>query len=618
MDDGLTSKGAAEAPGGNKFAQWYETFHHGSQEWRARWLRDRWFYHNRQWDGTEEATLKRRKQPANVYNEIKPVVDFLVGMEKQQRTDPKAYPRTPLHEEDAFAATDAMRYVAQREEYDEKRSGMWFDMLTVGFGGLELTPTPKPNGEIELSLEQNDWDRMWWDIHSSKPDFSDANYLGLIRWMNLEDAVFEYGEENREKLEATQKLQYLDADDAHEDKPRNHRWYHKHEDRIAVCVCYYRSKGVWRFAEFTGGEHGLLNEDISPIRDEDGVPISPYIWNSAYIDPENERFGLVREMIDRQREVNKRGSKLVHLLSTERSFHKKGAVSSAKKLQQELAKPDGSIEIAEHAEWGKDVGIVNNDNEIAGHALLLQEAKESIRRIGASSSMRGQDGPERSGVAIQAKQQANLVELGALMDRLRFVDRQAYRKIWEGIRQWWTGVKWIRVTDDEKNVKFAGLNVPQEFAGQLPGNVKPLARPVAEMDVDIIIETSPDMITLQSEQFSQLIELAAAGVTFPEEVYLEAAPNLRNKKRLQEIIANAKSQPSPEQQMQMAKDEVDIAKKQADTEKSRASTAKTIAEIDLTEAETHKAAAEAEQTKVETALDFAEGVSGRSLNQNAN
>lgn len=577
MDDGVKA-GKDEAPSNRQFVDWYEAFHEGSQEWRERWLEDRWFYHNRQYTDMEVKALGRRGQPANVYNEIKPVVDFLVGLEKQQRTDPRAYPRTPLHEQDAEAATDALRFVADREEYDEKRSGLWFDMLTVGFGGLELVPTPKPSGEIELELAQNDWDRMWWDIHSSKPDFSDARYLGLIRWMDLDEAIFEYGEEQRDALEATKTLQYLGTNDAHEDKPRNHRWYDSKEKRVAVCIVYYQKQGRWFFAEFTGGDNGLLKHGESPILDQDGGSAHPYTWMSAHVDPENERFGLVRELKDRQREINKRGSKLIHFLSTERSFHKKGAVASARKLKEQLAKPDGSVELMEHAEWGKDVGLIGTDAEVVGHFQLLQDAKESIRRIGASSSLRGQEGPEKSGIAIQAKQQANLVELGALMDRLRFVDRQSFRKMWMGVRQFWTDVKWVRVTDDERNVRFVALNVPPEFAGQLPQNVTPTAHPVAEMDVDIIIEDAPDMVTLQGEQFQQLIDLAGAGIQFPPEIYLRAAPNLRNKDQLIELMNQQAAQPNPQDEAELGETIADTEKKRAETMKTQVETAKLYAE----------------------------------------
>lgn len=585
MDDGV--KEGEDAPSNSQFVQWYETWHMNSIEWRERWNEDRWFYHNIQRDDDEIKALEARGQPPTVYNEIKPVVDFLIGLEKQQRTDPRAFPRTPLHEQDAEAATDAMRFVADREEYDEKRSGLWFDLLTVGFGGLELVPMQKPNGETDLELAQNDWDRMWWDVHAAKPDFSDARYRGLCRWVDLEDAVFEYGEESREIFEAATAVKYAD-EKVGGDKPRHHRWYDAKEKRVCICIVYYQKRGQWHFAEFTGGDDGLLKHGVSPIQDEDGVPTHPYIWTSAHVDPDNERFGLVRECKDRQRDVNKRGSKLLHQLNVKQIFYKKGAITDIRKAKRELAKPDGAIEIAEHAQWGVDVGIVDASQEIVGHFQLLQDAKESIRRIGASSSLRGQSGPETSGVAIQAKQQANLIELGALLDRLRTVDRHAFRKIWMGIRQFWTAPKWVRVTDNEENVRFVGLNVPPEFEqlAQAQGldqkQISFVGRPVAQMDVDIIIEDAPDVVTLAGEQFEQLINLANAGVVFPPEIYLRAAPNLRNKDQLLEILQQQSAQPNPQAE----------------------------AEMNNKNADTQKKAAEAEKIKIETAKAFAEGVAG--------
>ena len=68
------------------------------------------------------ATLNKRGQPIVTDNRIKAKIDFLVGLEKQQRIDPRALPRTPQHEEDADGATQALRYVADTEDYDSKRS----------------------------------------------------------------------------------------------------------------------------------------------------------------------------------------------------------------------------------------------------------------------------------------------------------------------------------------------------------------------------------------------------------------------------------------------------------------------------------------------------------------
>ena len=57
--------------------------------------------------GDQLAELQRRKQAPLVVPKIAEKVDFLVGMELQQRTDTKALPRTQEHEESADAVTDA-------------------------------------------------------------------------------------------------------------------------------------------------------------------------------------------------------------------------------------------------------------------------------------------------------------------------------------------------------------------------------------------------------------------------------------------------------------------------------------------------------------------------------
>jgi len=69
-----------------------------------------------------------------------------------------------------------------------------------------------------------------------------------------------------------------------------------------------------------------------------------------------------------------------------------------------------------------------------------------------------------------AKQQGGMIEITALTDHLHLLTREVYRHIWMRIRQFWTEEKWIRVTDDERNVRFVGLNRPitlEERLGQM-------------------------------------------------------------------------------------------------------------------------------------------------------
>ena len=84
--------------------------------------RDRDYVDNKQLTSAEEAALKKRGQPLVVINRIKGKIEFLVGMEIERRIDPKAFPRTPAHEQDADGASQAMKYVSDEQRYDHKRT----------------------------------------------------------------------------------------------------------------------------------------------------------------------------------------------------------------------------------------------------------------------------------------------------------------------------------------------------------------------------------------------------------------------------------------------------------------------------------------------------------------
>jgi hypothetical protein len=126
--------------------------------------RDRDYVDNKQLTADEIATLEKRGQPPQIDNRIKTKVDYLVGLEKQQRIDPRALPRTPMHEEEAGAATEALRYVADTENYDSKRSGVWRNLLVEGAGGIEVAVEPGYNGEPYICLRRVAWDRSFWRL----------------------------------------------------------------------------------------------------------------------------------------------------------------------------------------------------------------------------------------------------------------------------------------------------------------------------------------------------------------------------------------------------------------------------------------------------------------------
>src|SRR5690606_18863266 len=92
------------------------------------------YYDNKQWTAEEIAKLEERNQPVITDNMIKDKVDWLLGMERRARTDPKAYPRNPDDEESAEAATDALRYIADDCDFDQTKSSAAEDFFIEGSG----------------------------------------------------------------------------------------------------------------------------------------------------------------------------------------------------------------------------------------------------------------------------------------------------------------------------------------------------------------------------------------------------------------------------------------------------------------------------------------------------
>ena len=146
--------------------------------------------------------LKKRGQPAIVINKVHDKVSLLCGMERKARTDPKAFARTPAEEDRAEAATQALRYISDDNNFSLVRSAVFENMLIEGAGGAELELEDDGNGGANIRITHVPWDRIWYDPHSRALDFSDARYKGLVIWMD-KDQVEETYPDAEDVLEAT-------------------------------------------------------------------------------------------------------------------------------------------------------------------------------------------------------------------------------------------------------------------------------------------------------------------------------------------------------------------------------------------------------------------------------
>lgn len=586
----------------------FEESEEATCEPRSESERARDYYDGRQLTPEQIKELKRRKQPIVVENLIRPKVDYLCGLERQLRTDPRAYPRTAMHDQDAEAVTDALRYVADDCRWDVKRSNAFNHMLVEGFGGVEVVVKQSRDG-FDPDVKQLDWDRIFFDPHSSRADFSDATYMGFVTWMDFETALRMYPD-RQDVLEAAYSKGYSAHYETYEDKPKFANWCDPSRNRIRIITIYDNFEGVWQRSVYTLS--GFL-EDLapSPFLDEKGQPENAMILASGYVDRDNDRYGLVRDYMTLQDEVNKRRMKFLHFANARPVRVDPTTGLSPAEARKEVNSPEGVLMAGPG-----EVEIIPTGDMASGHFSLLAEAKQAIQTVGPNATMQGKAGEGQSGRAIMALQQGGMVEVAPLMDSLRDFNLRVYRAVWNRIRQFWTAERWVRVTDDEKNVRFVGLNTTkgkiaglkirealkagkidpaqaQQFAQQImmdPTMQQP-ANVLADVDADIVIDEQIDAPTLQMEQFEQLSGILPAIMqTRPDRApqlvgLMVEASSLRNKDKLRAILEEEPAQPDPAQQMQaqmaMAGAQAGIEKTQSETAKNMAQAQKALADVQI-------------------------------------
>lgn len=542
------------------------------------------YYNGRQWTEEEMNTLRRRKQPIVTDNRIARKIDFLVGVEQRMRRDPKAAPRTPQDEHGADTATAGVRFVCDYNNWEQLASHTAHDAFVNGIGVIWLGVKNCKYG-LDPVARHVEVDRFFYDPRSMLPDFSDARYMGVHLWLDVEDVKTEYpdlADQIDDLIDRTGGVTIFSTEEDHAEA-----WGDFERKRVRVVEMYEKrplaaaQSGMgWFYTKFSGAV--MFDQMWSPYLDDDGMPDNPYLAFSPYVDERGDRYGLVRNMKPMQDEINHRRSKLLHRTNVRQIQLRKGVVEDVDTLRNELAKPDGVVD--HNGEWGVDIGIIDQSLEMKGEAELLAQAQSSLENLGPNPGLIGKGGgvADQSGRAILAQRDSGMTELSPVFDRMRDWKLRTYRKIWARIKQSWTGDRWIRITDDNNAPAFLGINQPAEVDPVTGQVIKPHTF-ISELDVDIIMEEGPDVVVMQEELMQTMANLGEAAMGPIGKVLIELS-NVPQKDRLLKLLetANAPDPAQAEMQKRMAKLEellqaATVDAKVAEVEAKRADTISKLA-----------------------------------------
>lgn len=496
----------------------------------------RHYYHGDQWTKEEIETLRRRKQPLVTSNRIVRKIDAVVGLVERLKQDVKAYPRTPAQDEGAELATATIRFVLDNNDWGSKSSRIARSAGIDGISGIEYDLVAGDEGDPSLEMHIVYGDGFFYDPRSFDEGFTDARFMGVSKWVDIEQAkelAPEKAAEIEEMMDTGSDLTTI----ADTDRERN--WINTNERKVRLIDHWYIKGGKWRWCLYIGNT--VLMEGTSPFIDERGKTFPRYRMFSASVDHDGDRYGFVRNLKSPQDEINHRRSKLLWQLNAKRVISEKGAVDDIEIARREWAKPDGWVE--------KNPGLsVEPDQTLAqdakGQAELLQEAKNEIENFGPNPALIGQGLEDSSGRAISLLQQAGVAELGPYLVAYKNWKIRVYRDIWNIIQRYWKAERWVRVTDDQNVAQFFQINQLSTDQFGRPS----IVNAIGSLDVDIIIDEGPDAVNMQADNMMVLQTLGPQFAQQFPDIALELAPlsNSVKKPMLDRIKQKMNAPPPPD------------------------------------------------------------------------
>lgn len=496
------------------------------------------FYDNLQWTAEDANTLLERGQHPLTFNVIATAINWMLGTEKRGRTDYRILPRKKEGAKSAERKTQIMKYVADANRQEFHISQAFGDAIKAGVGWLETGVQSDDDGE-PIYARRETWRNMLWDSMAQEMDLSDGRYQFRTKWMDTDIAMSMFedrkaqvkaaesttmdfmqslsvtGDEAMDAIEQAYEGAYLsDPDGSGGERGRVRvieAWF-----RVPVEDQYisggqfagelYDGRSQGHVQEVLMGrsevirkvrmrmhvaimtEKGLLYLKKSPYR-HNRFPFTP-IWCNRR-DSDNMPYGVVRSMRDPQSDLNKRASKALYILSTNKTIMDEGAVADLDEFREEAARPDAVIVKKRGHELTMGV-----DRDLApAHLDLMSRSISMIQQIsGITDENMGRTTNATSGKAIIARQDQGSLATAGIFDNLRFARQIMGEKQLSLIEQFITEEKEFRITNMRGSPDYITVN------DGLPEN------DIVRAKADYIISEDDFNSTIRQAQVDQLVE----------------------------------------------------------------------------------------------------------------
>lgn len=576
----------------------YDLFKRAYDNGHVGWLREALkfddFYVGNQWEEAVRRQLEAEGRPAVTVNMILSTINVILGEQANSRLTINYKHRKDASADQAFLLTKMAQAILSANQFPWVESQVFADGLIQDRGYFDIRMDWSQGVEGKPKIRALDPGNVIPDPAAKSWDPDTWNEVWYSDLLTLDDISATYGEDYAKKLDflvssgtnrygpdsiqfqestfgTTDNIQYLPTEGEKRriktirvierqfrTLVRAYTLIHPEtgqrkvlppafkqkdaEEAAKQCGCFMVPQTVSRIRWRVTADRFVLHDDFSPYKSFTIIPYFPYFRRG-------KPFGMVRNLVSPQEQLNKLSSQELHVVnSTANSgwIVEHGALYGM--TADELATVGSKTGLVIETAPGRLNAIekINPSAIPTGLDRLSTKSASNIQYIsGVNAAMLATDGPEVSGVALEKKRQAGAVQVAVPRDSLTRTQWMVGRKLLELMQDYMGYQQIVRYVDEME----PGNPQEQETTAnevQEDGSVK---GDITLGEYDVVVGTMPNRDTFNEIQFAEALSLRNAGVAIPDYRVIQYS-NLQHKDQIAEEVRNLTGlgEKTPEQQ----------------------------------------------------------------------
>lgn len=587
----------------SKVRDWFkQAVDHGS-EWRKLAREEYDFVRGKQWSEDDKAALTEKGRPALTINKIRPHLNILSGYQRVNRYEVNFEPRTSDDFESCELRKGVTKYIMDNCDYNDVESAVFMDGIIGGIGWFHVFYDWDYTAmEGEIDIERVSPFDIYTDPEARKPDYSDGKFLCRAKWVDKDELCDIYPEHTDDILS---EFRRYDMDEKEADMVGTEPlWYNRDLKKVRLIECWYKEREMeTRYMMADGTISDVPPPIPTVIASPFQVPVDkvrlavimgdikleemdspyqhgffPFVPFTLYHYGEGDvPCGVVRDVKDPQREINKKRSQILHILNTQGNSGLITETTAMTEEQQERyrkygSKPGAIIEVNDGTLAGGRIREIQPSAPPVGLIQSAQESEADIPKItGINESMLGISSPQQSGRAIELNQRQAVTNIAPFFDNLRKSKRAIVQQLWgykghKGlIPQYYTEEKVFRIVGKHGQEEFVTVNQQVQMQDPQTGQlITTVLNDLSQGNYDVIISDTPYSVSQRQGQFWALVD-AVSKLGLPANIIFDKLIELSDIPDKQEIIqrlqaqqqqANAPQEPTVRRSMSINLDDV--------------------------------------------------------------